>query len=109
MMTSDYRPTSGYRPISDTAYDTATNEKPTIGVCDTAPCEKATIGAFTLETLDMQAETSAMLCKLMLTISGEECTATPVKPADNLISRLAGIKENQRDIMIAVKTILDML
>ena len=105
MMTSDYR------PISDTAYGTATDNRPTVMVYDTAPSpnEKPTIGALTLETLDMQAETSAMLCKLMLTISGEECTATPVKPADNLISRLAGIEENQRDIMRAVKVIMDKL
>lgn len=109
MMTSDYRPTSGYRPISDKAYDTATNEKSTIEIYDTATNKIPTIGALTLETLDMQAETAAMLCKLMLTISGEECTATPVKPADNLISRLAGIKENQSDIMRAVKVIMDKL
>lgn len=105
MMTSDYR------PISDTAYGTATDKRPTVMVYDTAPApnEKPTIGALTIETLDMQAETSAMLCKLVLTISGEECIATPVKPADNLISRLAGIKENQRDIMRAVKAIVDKL
>lgn len=107
MMTSDYR------SISDTAYGTATDKRPTVMVYDTAPApapnEKPTIGALTIETLDMQAETSAMLCKLVITISGEECIATPVKPADNLISRLAGIKENQRDIMRAVKAIVDKL
>ena len=100
---------SDYRPISDTEYGTAINKRPTVVAYDTATNEKPIIGALTTETLDMQAETAAMLCKLMLTISGEECTATPVKPADNLISRLEGIKENQSDIMRAVKTILDML
>lgn len=88
--------TNDYRPISDTA-------------CDTAICAKPTIGAITIETLDMQAETSAMLCKIVGTMSGDECTATPIKPNDNLMSRLVAIQENQRDIMRAVKAIVDML
>ena len=88
--------TSEYRPISNTA-------------CDTATCEKPTIGALTLETLDMQAETSAMLCKIVGMMLGDECTATPVMPSENLMSRLAAIQVNQRDIMRAVKAIVDML
>lgn len=107
--------TSDYRPISDTAYDTETNKEPAIveyaedAAYDTATNRKPTIGALTLETLDMQAQTSAMLCKIVSTISGDECTATPIKPSENLMSRLVAIKENQRDIMLAVKIIVDML
>ena len=103
MMTSDNR------PISDTAYGTATDKRPTVMVYDTAPNEKPTIGALTTETLDMQAETAAMLCRIMGIMSGEECTATPIKPSENLMSRLAAINMNQRDIMRAVKAIVDML
>lgn len=65
-----------------------------------------TIGAFATETLNMQVETSALLCKLMLMVSGEECTATPVKPEDNILSMLSAIKENQRDIMRAIQAIM---
>ena len=107
--------TSDYRPISDTAYDTATNKEPANveyaddAAYDTATNRKSTIGALALETLDMQAQTSAMLCKIVSTISGDECTATPITPSENLMSRLAAIKENQRDIMLAVKIIVDML
>ena len=104
-----------YRPISDTAYDTATNKKPAIveyaedAAYDTATNGKSTIGALMLETLDMQALTSEMLCKIVSTISGDECTAISIKPSENLMSSLAAIKENQRDIMLAVKIIVDML
>lgn len=103
------------RPISDTAYDTATNKEPAIveyaedEAYDTVTNVKPTIGALTLETLDMQAQTSAMLCKIISIISGDECTATPIKPSENLMSRILAIKENQRDIMLAVKIIVDML
>ena len=88
--------TNGYEPIDNKIYDTATEKK-------------STIGAFTLETLDMQAETLAMLCKIVSTMSGDEDIAATIKPSENLMSRLAAIKENQRDIMRAVKAIVDML
>jgi len=107
--------TSDYRPISDTEYGTATNKNSAVAeyandmAYETTTNPKLTIGALTLETLDMQAETSAMLCKIVSTMSGDECTATPVKPSENLMSRLVAIRENQKDIMRDVKAIVDML
>lgn len=103
MMTGDYR------PISDTAHGTATDKRPTVMVYDTAPNEMPTIGALTLQTLDMQAETLAMICKIMSTICGDECTATASEPKENLMARLAAMQENQRAIMTAVKAIADTL
>ena len=90
MMTNDSR------PISGTAYDTATSEMPTIG-------------ALTLQTLDMQAETLEMIRQIVNTMWGEECAANPIKPSENLMSRLAAIQENQADIFRAVKAIVNKL
>lgn len=87
---------NGYEPINDKIYDTATDKK-------------STIGAMTAETLDMQAETSAMLCRIIGMVLGEDCTVAPIKPSENLMSRLAAIRENQRDIMRAVKAIMETL
>lgn len=90
MMTNDCR------PISGTVYDTATSEMPTIG-------------ALTLKTLDMQAETLEMIHQIVNTMWGEECAATPIKPSENLMSRLVAIQENQEDIFRAVKAIVNKL
>lgn len=87
---------SDYRAISDTACDTATSDMPTIG-------------ALTLQTLDMQTETLVMICNIVSTMWGEECTASPIKASENLMSRLAAIQENQRTIMTAMKAIVDKL
>lgn len=87
---------SDYRPISDTA-------------CDTAISEMPTIGALTLNTLDMQAETLAMLCKIVSTMWGDDELAAPVKPNENLVARLAAIQVNQGIILNAVKDIADRL
>lgn len=87
---------SDYRAISDTACDTATSEMPTIG-------------ALTLQTLDMQAETLAMICNIVSVMFGDECTAAPIKANENLMARLAAMQENQRSIMTSVKAIVDKL
>lgn len=87
---------SDYRPISDTA-------------CDTAISEMPTIGALTLHTLDMQAETLAMICNIVSTMWGDDDIATPVKPNENLVARLAAIQVNQGIILNAVKDIADKL
>ena len=87
---------SDNRAISSTAYDTATSETPTIGT-------------LTLQTLDMQAETLAAICKIVSTMWGDEDTTAPFKPNENLMSRLAAMQENQRTIMVAVKAIADKL
>lgn len=87
---------SDYRAISDTACDTATSDMPTIG-------------ALTLQTLDMQAETLAMICNIVSAMWGDECTQAPIKASENLMSRLAAMHENQRAIMTAVKAIADKL
>lgn len=78
-------------------------------VCDEAVALQPTIGELTLETLDMQAETLAMMCKIVSTMWGDECTPAPNKASENLMSRLATIQENQRAIMTAVKAIADKL
>lgn len=87
---------SDYRAISDTACDTQTSEMPTMG-------------ALTLNTLDMQAETLAMICNIVSTMWGDDDIAAPVKPNENLVARLAAIQVNQGIILNAVKDIADKL
>ena len=87
---------SDNRPISDTAYDAVTNEKPTIG-------------EFALKTLKMQEDTLAMICIIDRAIFGGEAKASTIEPNENLMARLAAIQENQRAIMTAVKAIADKL
>lgn len=87
---------SDNRAISDTAYDTAT-------------CATPTIGALTLQTLDMQAETMAMINNIASMMWGDECAAPVCEPKESLIARLAAIQENQRAIMATVKAIVDKL
>ncbi|MBQ9342804.1 MAG: hypothetical protein IJT99_01270 [Clostridia bacterium] len=79
-------------------------------VCDeVAALPPTTIGELTLETLDMQAETLAMMCKIVSMMWGDECTAAPNKASENLMSRLAAMQENQRAIMNAAKAITEKL
>ena len=83
-----------YRAISDTA---------------TVASDGPTMGALTIQTLDMQEEALAVICNIINIMWGDECTAPPVKPNENIIARLAAIQENQRAILTAVKAIADKL
>ena len=87
---------SDYRVISDTA-------------CDAEPKEMPTIGALTIQTLDMQAETLAMLCNIVSAMWGDDDIAAPAKPDENLVARLAAIQVNQGIILNAVKDIADKM
>lgn len=86
--------TNDYRPISDKVNDTA----PT-----------PTIGAFIQETLDMQAETLMIICKIVSIIWGDEDTPPAISSKENVMSGLAAIQENQRVILMAVKDIMNKL
>lgn len=101
--------TGDFRPISDTVYDTAINKRPTVVEYDTATNEMPTIGAFIYETLDMQADTFATMNNIAKTMWGEEITAPPFTPKENVMAGLAAIQENQRAILTAVKAIADKL
>lgn len=86
-----------YRAISDAACATATS--------DAMP----TMGALTIQTLDMQEETLAVICNIVNIMWGDECTAPPAKPNESILARLVAIQENQRAILTAVKAISDKL
>ena len=83
--------------------DRAINDK----VYDTAPTP--TIGAFIHETLDMQAETFAVISIIAKMMWGDEITEPPFTPKENIMAGLAAIQENQRAIMTAVKGIAEKL
>lgn len=98
-----------YWPTNDTEQGTAIDKRPTVVACDTAPNEKPTIGAFIHETLDMQADTFTTMNNIAKMMWGDEITAPPFTPKENVMSGLAAIQENQRAILTAAKDIADKL
>lgn len=78
--------------ISDTTYDTATNDIPTMGM-------------FIHKTLDMQTETMAMICHIVNTMWGDDSAAPDFTPKANIMAGLAAIQENQKAILTAMTSI----
>ena len=89
---------SDNRAISGTACDTA-SEMPIM----------PTIGGFIHETLEMQAETFALISNIAKIMWGDEITAPAFTPKENIMAGLAAIQENQKGIVTAVKAIVAKL